>query len=66
MICKRATYFKDSEMIEYYQKTCGLKSKSRKTENYVKKLRQIHYAEKTFLMVYVATYDCYENIKIKL
>ena len=30
-----------------------------------KKLHQIHYAKKSFLMVYVGMYDCYENIKIK-
>ena len=29
-----------------------------------KKLRQMHYAKKPFLMVYIGTYDCYENIKI--
>ena len=23
MICRRATYFADSEMIDYYQKTCN-------------------------------------------
>ena len=34
-ICKRVTYFTDSEMIEYYQKTCGWNSKSPKTKNYV-------------------------------
>ena len=31
-----------------------------------KKLRQIHYPKKPFLMVYVGTYDCYEDIKRKL
>ena len=29
------------------------------------KLCQIHYAKKSFLMVYIGTHDCYENIKIK-
>ena len=36
MICRRATYFTDLEMIEYYQKTCGWNSKSVKTKKYVK------------------------------
>ena len=31
-----ATYFKDLEMTEYYQKTCGWNSKSTKPKNYVK------------------------------
>ena len=35
MICRRATYLTDSEMIEYYQKMCGWNSKSAKTKNYV-------------------------------
>ena len=30
-----------------------------------KELHQIHYAKKSFLMVYVGMYDCYEYIKIK-
>ena len=30
------------------------------------KLRQIHYAKKSFLLVYFGTCDCYENIKVKL
>ena len=45
MMYARATCFTDSEMTEYYQKTC---------------------AKKSFLMVYIGTCDCYENIKIKL
>ena len=28
--------------------------------------RQIHYAKKSFLRVYIGMCDCYENIKIKL
>ena len=36
MLCRRATYFTDSEMIEYYQKMCGWNSKSAKTKNDVK------------------------------
>ena len=35
MICRRATYSTDSEMIEYYQKTWGRNSKSTKNKNYV-------------------------------
>ena len=31
MICRRATYFTDLEMIEYFQKTCGWNSQSPKT-----------------------------------
>ena len=66
MIYRRVTYFIDSEMIEYYQKTCGWNSKSMKTKKLHKKLCQIHYAKKSFTMVYVGKYECYENIKIKL
>ena len=33
MICGRATYFTDSEMIKYYQKACDWNSKSTKTKN---------------------------------
>ena len=29
------------------------------------KLHQIHYAKKSFIMVYVGTYDCCKNIKMK-
>ena len=36
MICGRATYFTGSEMINYYQNTCGSNSKSTKTKNYVR------------------------------
>ena len=65
MICKKATYFTDLEMIEYYQKMYTRNSiKCMKAKNC---LHQIHYAKK-FLMFYVKlTYDVlYENIKIKL
>ena len=44
MIYKRVTYFTDSEMIEYYQKTCGRNSKSTKTKSYVR-----NYARYTML-----------------
>ena len=58
MICRRTTYFTDSEMIEYYQKRSGWNYKSMKTKNYVyNELHQIHYAKKLFLMVYIGTYD---------
>ena len=33
LIFRRATYFRDSEMIEYYQKMCNWNSKSTKTKN---------------------------------
>ena len=65
MICRRATYFTDSEMIEYYQNMCNWNSKSRKTRN-CDKLHQIHYARKQFLIIYVGMYNCYENVKINL
>ena len=35
MICRRATYFTDSEIFEYYQKMCSRNSKSTKNKNYV-------------------------------
>ena len=59
------TYFTYLEMIKYYQKTCGWNRSLRKLK-ICNKLSQIHYAKKSFLMVYVGTCDCYENIKIKL
>ena len=36
MICRRVTYFTDSEMIEYYKKTCDWNSKSMETKNYIR------------------------------
>ena len=36
VICRRVTYFTDSAMIKYYQKTCSWNSKSTKNKNYVK------------------------------
>ena len=36
MICRRATYFTDLEMIKYYRKMWGWNSKSTKTKNYIK------------------------------
>ena len=35
MMWKRATYFTDSEMIKYYQKTCGWNSKCTKTRKHI-------------------------------
>ena len=35
-ICRRATYFTDSEIIKYFGKMCGWNSKSMKTKNYVR------------------------------
>ena len=64
--CKRATYFTDSELTGYYQKTCGWNSKSQKTKNYITNYARYTTLKKSFLMVYVGTYDCYENIKTKL
>ena len=67
MVCRRATYFVHWGMIEYYQKSCGWNSKTTKSKRYyiLKKLCKIHYTKKSFLTVYVGTYYCYENIKIK-
>ena len=61
MISRRATYITDSEMIEYYKKLYGWNSKFMKTKIMIK-----HYAKKSFLMVYLGMYDCYDNIKVKL
>ena len=66
MICKRVTYFTDLEIIEYYLKMCGWNSKSLKTKNYVTNYARYATLKKSFLMVYIGTYDCYENIKTKL
>ena len=65
-ICKRATYFTDLEMIEYYQKMRGWNSKSPKTKSYVTNYARYTMLKKSFLMVYNGMYDCYENIKTKL
>ena len=61
MICRRVTYFTDSEIIEYYQKTCSWNSKPAKTKNYITNYARYTMLKKSFLMVYVGTYDCYEN-----
>ena len=66
MICNRATYFTDSEIIEYYQEMCGWNSKSPKTKNDVTNYARYTTLKNSFLMVYVGTFDCYENIKTKL
>ena len=65
-ICKRVTYFTDSEMIEYYQKMCGWNSKSPKTKNFVTNYTRYTMLKKSFLMVYVGTCHCCENSKTKL
>ena len=53
-------------MTEYYQKTCDWNSKSMKTENYIINYARYTTLKKSFLMVCLGMYDCYENIKIKL
>ena len=37
-----------------------------KTENYIINYARYTTLKKSFLMVYLGMYDCYENIKIKL
>ena len=45
-------------------KKVWLKKKSTKTKDYVVNYaRYIHYTKKSFLMLYVGTYDFYENKK---
>ena len=63
--CRRTTYFTDLKMLEYYQKIYSWNSKSTKTKNNVTYYTRYTMLKKSFLMVYVGTYDCYENIKIK-
>ena len=48
MICTRATYYTDLEMIEHYQKTCDWNSKSTKTKNYV-----TNYSRYTMLKIFL-------------
>ena len=43
MICRRTTYFIDSEMIGYHQKTCGWNRKSMKSKDYVRNYARTHY-----------------------
>ena len=52
-------------MIEYYQKTCDWNRSLRKLKT-TKQITPDTLRKKTFPMFYVGTYDCYENIKIKL
>ena len=50
-------------MIEYCQKRAA-EIEVYENQKLGNKLRQIQYAKKSFLMVYVGTCDCCENIKI--
>ena len=64
MICRTTICFTDSEMIEYYKKKRLAEIASLQTQKIHNRLCQIHYTKKTSFMVYIGTYDCYENIKI--
>ena len=64
MICRRVRYFTDSEMIVYYQKGVAEIASlwKLKTKNYAR----CTILQKLFLMIYIGTCECYENIRIKL
>ena len=49
MICEKAIYFTDLEMIKYYQKTCSSNSKFKKTKNYVTNYARCTTLKKYFL-----------------
>ena len=66
MICRRATYFTDLEMIKYYQKMCGWNDMFLKTKTYAANYARYTMLKKSFLTVYIGMFDCYKNIKIKL
>ena len=58
MICRRATYFTDSEIIENFQKTCGWNSKSMKTIKYVRNYTR-------YTMLKVVSYGlCWSTVSI--
>ena len=61
-----STYFTDLEMTEYNQKTCGWNSESMKTKNYVRNYARYSTLKKSFLVVYIRTYGCYENYNISI
>ena len=65
MICRSSDIFYRFGNDRILPKKVWLKQKCTKTKNY-EIMRQIYYAKKSFLMVYVGTYECYENIKMKL
>ena len=65
MICRRATYFADSEMIEYFQQVCGWNSKSTHTKNYIRNYARYNTLKNNFLW-FMLVNMIYENIKIKL
>ena len=52
--------------IQKWQKTCSWNSKSPKTKKYTTNYTRYTMLKKLFLMIYVGTYDCYENIKTKI
>ena len=61
MISRRTTYFADNDWI--LPKNVWLKYQVFEKQKLRNKLCQMHYANKSFLMVYVGLYDCYENMK---
>ena len=65
MICRREHIWQIQKWSNTTKKTCSWNNCwSLGKIKLCKKLRQMHYAKKSFLMVYVGMYDCYENIKI--
>ena len=65
MICRRVTYFADLKWLNTTKKREAEIASLRK----LKAMWQImpdRLLKKSFLMVYVGIYDCYENIKMKL
>ena len=53
-------------MTEYNQKTWGWNSESIKTKNYVRNYARYSTLKKSFLVVYIGTYGCYENYNISI
>ena len=51
MIRRRATYFTDSEMFKYYQKTCGWNRKSKKAKNYVRNYTRYTMLKNHFMLL---------------
>ena len=69
IICRRATYFTDSEMIKYYQTMCGWNSKTMKTkiQNYVRNYASYTMLKNHFLwLCWDVTRTSKENSQLQL
>ena len=63
MICRKAIYFIDSEMTEYYKKSAVEMASIQKMKTRYKITPDALCYKKSVLMAYVGMYGCHENIK---